>query len=701
MYLAHISEDGRMQSVKEHLENTAKMASDFAKPIHLEKHAYISGLLHDVGKYTDGFQKRLHGGAKVDHSTAGAMEAYKRRMLIESFCVAGHHSGLPNGGGRADIQGSSLNARIKRANKERLEPDKEWEREITLPECDACSNDLLELSYDIRMVYSCLVDADFLDTEQFMTGITDRGRDFDVTAMEAALKNYISPWYPAKTELNKLRCEILDHVISEGIKLKRGLYTLTVPTGGGKTVASLAFAIEHAKRNNLNRIIYVIPYTSIIEQTADIFREILGKERVLEHHSSVDYGEDEDSLFYSRATENWDMPVIVTTSVQFFESFYKNRSSSSRKLHNVANSVIVFDEAQMLPVPYMRPCILLLTELVRRYSASVVLCTATQPSLNKIIKELYPEYEHYELCPEEYYINDLFRRVTFEFDQTYSVEKLVSCLNNNEQYLCIVNSRAAAQLIYESMRGDGCFHLSTNMYPAHRKRVLNEIRQRLKKGMECKVVSTSLIEAGVDVDFPCVYRQISGLDSLLQAGGRCNREGKRNKTESIVHVFDLECGSPEMFSMQIAASKHVLEKYADITSKDAVSLYFEELFYLKGSNALDQNEIITQLKNNNLPFKDISDQFNLIENNTRTLYIDVNESDRLIEKARLGVAGKNDYRQLGQYGVNIYEYQYLKLKEHCAVDDLENGNCVLIDSSLYSDEVGLNLIFKNGEAIMI
>lgn len=701
MYLAHISEDGRMQSVKEHLENTAKMASDFAKPMHLEKHAYIAGLLHDIGKYSDGFQGRLHGGAKVDHSTAGAFEAYKRRMVIETFCIAGHHAGLPNGGGRADIQGSSLNARIKRASIENLEPDKEWEKDITLPDSDFCSNDLLELSYDIRMVYSCLVDADFLDTERFMTGSVDRGRAFDVTAMEAALKSYISSWYPAKTELNKLRCKILDHVISEGTDRNRGLYTLTVPTGGGKTVASLAFAIEHAKRNNLARIIYVIPYTSIIEQTADVFREILGQEQVLEHHSNVEYGENQDSLFYIRATENWDMPVIVTTSVQFFESFYNNRSSSSRKLHNVANSVIVFDEAQMLPVPYIKPCVSLLTELVKKYSASVVLCTATQPSLNKIIKNFYPAYEPYELCPEEYYTNDLFKRVSYTFEQTYDIEELVSCLNGTQQCLCIVNSRSAAQMIYKSMRGSGCFHLSTNMYPAHRKRVLSAIRRRLRMGLECKVVSTSLIEAGVDIDFPCVYRQIAGLDSLLQAGGRCNREGKRNKEVSIVHVFDLECGSPEMFSMQIAASKHVLEKYADITSKEAINLYFEELFYLKGNDALDQYAIINQLRKNNLPFKDISDQFNLIDCNTKTLYINVDESEQLIEKTRLGIANKTDYRQLGLYGVNIYENQYQKLRESFAVEDLDNGNCILIDRSLYSDEIGLNLALKNSEAITI
>ena len=700
MYLAHISEDGREQPIKEHLENTAEMAAEFAKHFCMEKQAYVTGLLHDIGKYSDAFQKRLHGGPKVDHSTAGAVEAYKNRMVVEPFCIAGHHSGLPDCGGRADFDGTSLNARINRAIKNGLPCYKTWENEIRLIKGEPdLTKDMLELSYKIRMIYSCLVDADFLDTERFMTGEQDRGREMDVTLLENKLQKFISPWFPAKNELNRLRCEILKNIMEEGSKLSQGLYTLTVPTGGGKTVASLAFAIEHAKRNGLKRIIYVIPYTSIIEQTADVFRDILGDETVLEHHSNVECGEDEDSLFYLRATENWDMPVVVTTSVQFFESFYKNKSSSSRKLHNIANSVIIFDEAQMLPVPFMRPCISLMTELVKHYYTSVVLCTATQPSLNKLIKEYDFNYQPYELCPEKYYENDLFRRVSFTFDGTFSYEKLVDCLNENDQYLCIVNSRRAAQQIYSMLGDEGCYHLSTNMYPAHRKTVLSEIRKRLSDGMPCKVVSTSLIEAGVDVDFPCVYRQIAGIDSLLQAGGRCNREGKRNREESLVHVFDLECGSPEIFSMQIGASEYVIEKYKDITSKEAIKSYFDQLFYLKGEDALDQYQVISKLRK--LSFQDVSEHFNLIDSDTRTLYIEDEENCDLLEKARMGLAGKRDYRKLGLYGVNIYEYQYQQLKEHFAVEDLENGSCILNDSSLYSSDVGLNLEFKVGEAIMI
>lgn len=702
MYLAHIAEDGREQSIKEHLENTANLAARFAEPFNLEVNAYIAGMLHDIGKYSDEFQKRLQGGPKVDHSTAGALEAYKKKMVEEVFCVAGHHSGIPNGGGRAELEGASLNARLKRAQKGGLPSYTAWKDEISIPEKNNEGNqDWLELSYRIRMLYSCLVDADYLDTEHFMSGDIDRGRVFDAEVLQDKLMDYIAPWFPAKNELNKIRCEIIEHVISEGTKMSQGIYSLTVPTGGGKTVASLAFAIEHAKNNGLNRIIYVVPYTSIIEQTAEIFRKIFGEDVVLEHHSNVEFGEDEDSLFYLRAAENWDMPIIITTSVQFFESFYKNKPSSSRKLHNIAKSVIIFDEAQMLPVPFLKPCISLMVELVKHYCASVVLCTATQPSLNKIINEFYSKYNIYELCPEKYYENTLFKRVTYTFGDIYTYERLVECLDKNEQYLCIVNSRRAAQQVYTLLSGEGCFHLSTNMCPAHRKRVLSEIRVRLSEGRPCRVVSTSLIEAGVDVDFPCVYRQIAGIDSLLQAGGRCNREGKSSKTESIVHVFDLECGSPELFSMQIAAAEFVIKKYEDITSKVAIKAYFDQLFYLKGEDALDQYRIISHLRKPLLPFKDVSDMFNLIEDNTRTMYIECEESSIILDKVRLGFASKHDYRKLGIYGVSIYEYQYQELKEHSAVEDLNNGNCILIDSSLYSCDVGVNLEFKVGEAIMI
>ena len=291
MYLAHIADDGRTQTVKEHLTGTAKLASDFASVFGAADQAELAGLAHDIGKYTAAFQSRLQGGHKVDHATYGAYKCFLRRQLAAAFAVMGHHGHLPDGGGKGDTsEAGTFFGRIKRARFGVLDPDPVWQEEVSLPEAaiPTWANDLLEGMFFTRILYSCLVDADYLDTEAFMDG---RARPInagpDIDELWSRLSSYISLWFPPKGELNTRRCEILERCISEGKTEKPGLFTLTVPTGGGKTVASLAFALAHAKAHGLRRVIYVIPYTSIIEQTAELFRNILGDESVLEHHSNV------------------------------------------------------------------------------------------------------------------------------------------------------------------------------------------------------------------------------------------------------------------------------------------------------------------------------------------------------------------------------------------------------------------------------
>lgn len=386
-YYAHWSEDGRKQTVLAHLLCTAMLCAQFAEKFGEKALGYWAGLLHDIGKFTQAFQKRLFcGGKKVDHSTAGAWES--KAYLPISLCIMGHHSGLPDLGGRTDKGKPTYFGRMNKAKSGQLEPYDAWKQEVELPQAPKMEPKTeLELDFLIRMLYSCLTDADFLDTEAFLSnGQVERGGGEAISVLADKLDRYTKGWFPPSNELNTQRCAILRRCMEQGQDTRQmpGLYTLTVPTGGGKTVASLAFALHHAKTHGLERVIYVIPYTSIIEQTADQFRKILGAENVLEHHSGVTYDTQDEATpetqRMARATENWDMPVVVTTAVQFFESIYSNRSSKCRKLHNLAKSVIIFDEAQMLPIPYLRPCVSAIAQLIGHFHATAVLCTATQPA---------------------------------------------------------------------------------------------------------------------------------------------------------------------------------------------------------------------------------------------------------------------------------------------------------------------------------
>ena len=308
----------------------------------------------------------------------------------------------------------------------------------------------------------------------------------------------------------------------------RGIYTLTVPTGGGKTVASLAFALRHAREHGMQRVVYVIPYTSIIDQNAAVFRDILGEQNVLEHHSGVQFdledGAPPEQVCRALAAENWDVPVVVTTAVQLFESMYANRSSKCRKLHNLANSVVIFDEAQMLPLAHLRPCVAAMASLAEQFRSTVVLCTATQPALDDLLHTYAPGCTVTELCPQTAQLYDCFRRVTFRQTGKLEDETLAARLAEHDQVLCIVNSRKAAQSIFDKLPREGSYHLSTLMVPAQRKTRIEEIKVRLRKGEPCRVVSTSLIEAGVDVDFPAVYRELAGFH--FAGGGPVQSRGK-------------------------------------------------------------------------------------------------------------------------------------------------------------------------------
>lgn len=708
VYLAHIAQDGRRQTVSEHLNGTAELCAGFAAAFGAENQGRLAGLAHDLGKYSAAFQRRLNGGPKVDHATAGAAECCKLNQNSAAFAVAGHHGGLPDGGGQGDhYEDKTFCGRMKKAALGKLEPYEAWQKEVKLPlALQPAFSSWPEEMFFTRMLYSCLVDADFLDTEAFMAGeALKRGGGDSIEVLGDKLQAHVSGWFPPKTELNRERCAMLKRCMEQGERQSPGLYTLTIPTGGGKTTASLAFALRHARAHGMRRIIYVIPYTSIIEQNAQVFRDILGEKNVLEHHSSILYDiEDEarpENARLARATENWDMPVVVTTAVQFFESLFANRSPQCRKLHNLAQSVIIFDEAQMLPMPYLRPCVFAIAQLVERYGVSAVLCTATQPALDGVFREFLPDRPAVELCPPETIHQEVFRRVTFRREGKLSWEAVAERISGQTQALCIVNSRKSAQEIYALLDKEGTFHLSTLMYPAHRKAKLEEIRTRLKAGLSCRVVSTSLIEAGVDVDFPAVFREEAGLDSILQAAGRCNREGKCPAGESIVTIFQSETPPPSLFEIPVAAGRQALSRCDRPDSPEAIRCYFQELLDLKGPEALDQKNILTAMERDYMPFQKIAERFHLIDSETQTVYIPLGEGEKLARRLRSGERGRALFRALGQYGVSVYPQHFETLDLAGDLEVLEDGSAVLTNLALYDNSTGLLLTAENGKLLLI
>lgn len=710
MLLAHGATDEHPegQSIEAHLKGTGELAETFAAEFGAAANGKLCGLAHDIGKYSDEFQLRLRGGKKVDHATAGAIECFKIKAAFEAVCVIGHHSGLPNVGHKdADTtESQTFFGRKLRAEQGGI-PDyrKNWNGHIALPQdYFRPSGRGFATAFYIRMLYSCLVDADYIDTETFMNGDAGRGNYEPLSALCDKLTAYISKWNNPTREIDILRQKILNSCI-EKASAPRGIFSLTVPTGGGKTVASMAFALNHAVANSMKRIIYVIPYTSIIEQNAKVFRDILGQENVVEHHSQVSHelSEDADELEYrsALATENWDAPVIVTTAVQFFESLYANRSSKCRKLHNIANSVIIFDEAQMIPSNNLRPCVAAIAELVRAYNATAVLCTATQPAIDEMLLEYSKKESVVELCPDVDGMFEKFRRTSFEKEGRLTTDELVSRLESQQQVLCIVNTRKFAQEVYEALPSEGRFHLSTLMCPVHRKQKLDEIRERLKSGKTCRVVSTSLIEAGVDVDFPRVFREMAGLDSILQAAGRCNREGKRSAESSIVTVFESENKVNKLIAVNRDAAEETVRDWTQPNTTSTIERYFKA--YRDFLRNDDKSGVIAASEKGisgcGLPFEWIAKEFKLIDQNTFTVYISVGEGKELISRLREGERSRELYRKAGMYSVSIYENHFNALINAGAAEPFGDDAAILTDLSLYSEEKGLATDVSDGSAL--
>ncbi len=598
--------------------------------------AELAGCLHDLGKVKPGFQKKLHGAANdTPHSGEGAryaQEAYGPPGKLVAYCIAGHHSGLPNGAVPSE------HGRPKRPLKARIAESEV----VSLPEGISPPSLLFpdpltglsekphfEIQFFIRMLFSALVDADFIETELFYNPHTSRGSRPGLTALQSALAEHLATFPPPKSEVNKLRFEVLN-AAGESAALAPGLFSLTVPTGGGKTLSSLRFALDHALQHGLRRVIYVAPFTAIIEQTADVFRKALGDEDVvLEHHSAFDADEnfrDETRAEQMKlAAQNWDRPVVVTTAVQFFESLFSNRTQKCRKLHNIARSVIVLDEAQTLPVNYLRPCLAAWKELARGYGCSVVLCTATQPAIRDDdglrAPEAIPASATREIAPDPAELYRRLKRVEAHFVGSLDNVDLAARLAG-QKALVIVNNKRHARAIHDLLGKGNALHLSTNMTAVHRRDML----ARIKDGFDGPVISTALVEAGVDLSFPQVWRAVAGLDSIVQAAGRCNRNAELERLGQ-VYVFDPEDGFPPPPELQQNAdiARDILRDHSDDPlHPDAVRAYFQRLYWDRGAD-LDSRDIMKRIKKSgnrfDFPFADIAGDFRLIEEVTRPLII--------------------------------------------------------------------------------
>lgn len=663
--IAHITNDGRTQLLIEHLINVGDKSAEFAREFDEEKLARTIGIYHDIGKATIECQNRLynHGaGALVDHSTPSAKFLLNEtgnytitdinkntKNTIVAMCIMSHHTGLVNRNN--DIEQGSYNTRLNKKTCKIINDlgltniiDKSFSilpKNVNNINNEQVANNNFYCYLRLKMLFSCLVDADFLDTENFMKNGQNRSGFDSISYLKYKMDNYLidNNRFNPNNAFNKKRSELLKNCILVGDNTEKNLLSLTMPTGSGKTESSLALALHLAERKLRKRIIYVIPYTSIIQQNAKVFKNILGEKNVVEHHSNVEFDDSEEGADIRKlATENWDAPIIVTTNVQFFESLYGNKTSKCRKLHNIVNSVIIFDEAQMLPVNYLKPCMKMVEELVMNYKCTAILCTATQPSLSKFFtRETITEISK---NPKQDYLD--FKRTNTSFKKGMITKKdLALELSKKRKVLCICNTIKDTKEIYDLIDSPNKYCLTTHLYPKHREEVIEQIKSEMYNVDDCIVIATSLVEAGVNLDFPYVYREIAGVDNIIQSAGRCNREKKFNSGDVI--VFKLQDGIKGILEPNINSTKNVClmvekNKLDSIDSPEGIKMYFDNLHNLKkGQDAFDLHHVYGDATSSRKCqcYKTIAENFKLIENNSKSIFVPINqEANDLLQKLK-------------------------------------------------------------------
>ncbi len=718
VYKAHINEnDKSVQTVLEHCLETAENASSFSvEP--LKSVNYAIGLMHDIGKYQPSFQKRINGNQniKIEHSICGAIEAknqyHNALSLMMQYCIAGHHSGIPDGGINSTADEPTLCGRLKR----NCEDYSAYKLEMQLPDidenqfnkfvADGCSNktQLVEkFAFLTRYCFSCLTDADSIDTMQFCTDERNCELTSDFEKCLEKINRKLSS-FKNTTELQKTRSKIQSQVY-EKADIDGDIYLMNMPTGSGKTLCSMKFALERAIKTHKRRIIYVIPYNSIIDQTAETFEEMFGSSAmILRHQSSFCYDDTDNCEDYKKiirqATENWNSQIIITTAVQFFESVYANKRRKLRKLHNMANSVIVFDEAHLMPVEFLQPCLRAVSHITKSLNSEAVFLTATMPDFRSLIKEYALASSKIVDMIDDTSLFSVFKKCSYVNIGEVSAESIAMRAAENPSTLIVVNKRSTARALYSLCKsGHGkTFHLSTYMTAYDRKRTIDAVKTELAKleqdypnfenipdERKIIVVSTSLIEAGVDLDFFCVFRELTGLDSVLQAGGRCNREGKRSSAQ--VTIFSLD-GEKNPMVLQGNILKGLFAEFNDISSPECIRTYYERLFKIcrekitKHSSSSPCDDI------RNIRFAEYAREITLINSDTVSVAVGQDEISReLIENIRTG--GYAEHRKFQKYAFTVYFNEFEDLRRQGVIDDYGSGVWCLTNENYYKKDIGI------------
>lgn len=696
--ISHINIEGAIQTNEEHQRGVAQRAEQFAAEFGMGDCGRLMGLLHDKGKEQEEWQKYIQGKINTgpNHAYVGAIIAQRQYPQIAPLIaqpIAGHHRGLYD---YCDY--------IEETKRD-LPEDVTIDNAISYQFPKFPKMELYDLHHFVRMLFSCLVDADSLDTEAFMNPTQAKQRGCH-TSMHELLITFEKHLETLKanapnTEVNHIRNYVQEQCVRES-QGEVGFYSLTVPTGGGKTLASVLWALHHAVRNNLHRIIIAIPYTSIIVQTAAILKRIFGEENVLEHHSNVNPEDIKDKELHERlqlATENWDYPIIVTTNVQLFESLFSNKRSVCRKLHNIAKSVIILDEVQTLPLGFYRPIVHTLDTLKRVFGSSILFTTASQPILSGRIEGTNPMVSFdalqsvHEIIPQEAQLHDKLRRVELQFmDGAKSYDEIAEELTRHQKVLCIVNTRRDAKELFDRLPKEGiCLHLSRMMCPAHVAATIEQIKVALKAQSDqpIRVIATQLIEAGVDIDFPVVFRQETGLDSILQAAGRCNREGKYGICSTYVFSLGKEHQLPPGFITQTNNARIGMGKQHDWFSPEAMTSYFKQLHARIGS--FDEKRIQKLLYKPECEFEEAAHQFHLIDDQAVSVIINWNDSIDFYQQLITQGPSYLLMKKLAQYSVNIRERDFNKLQSIGAIDEPFENIYVITNPCFYQSDTGLTI----------